>query len=394
MRKKALWLLLPFFFLPACSWFSSALPDGQYGVPPPWLESLKHSHRFRAFVHRLKKDQHRPTLEVVRDAEDSSDYPSHKVLEKMQSIQGDLLRLDGVNIVTVNNRNLLSKERLYTLRHATSESAALPGHVKGANLLLLYSPGRGFLQLLVLETNEILWSRFDPSLSVAPRKPAPPPPPPPPPSWSPATFSGGFSEGGDQVHTNTWTGLQIGGGLGLGIDAPTLSGYGITQSLSNLAAFSWEGIVNLDYEWSPGWVTGIEASLTGIGAVTDSFGIPSLSTHSYGENIYGAGLMLGYDLSAVMPYLMGGAGMVSGTADASGLSSVGARMGAGIDWAMTHHLLFYTEWDLQRAAWSIPGATGAINAGSLRTFPPGTTFSTTINSVTMGILYSFWGIGN
>jgi hypothetical protein len=180
----------------------------------------------------------------------------------------------------------------------------------------------------------------------------------------------------------------------VGVNSPALSGYGVTQSLSPLGAFSWEGIASLDYEWSSGWVTGIEASLTGIGAVTNSFGIPTLSTHSYGETIAGAGLRLGYDLSAVMPFLMGGAGMVSGTADASGLSSTGPRMGAGFDWALTHHLVFFTEWDLQWATWNLPEASGAINASSLRTFPPGTTFYSTINTVSMGLLYSFWGIGN
>lgn len=384
-------LLLAVLLLPACSWLSPAMPDGQDRTPPPWLNSLKHSRRVREFVHSLRKDKRRPTLEVVRDAEDDGDYPRQKVLVRMQRIQGDLLKFAGMNVVTVNDRKLLSKERLYTLRHASSETAVLPGHVRGANLILLYSPERGTLQLLVLETNEILWTRSDDSLAVSPRKPLPPPSPPP---WSPATFSGGFSSGTGDDHGNTWTGLQAGGGLGVGVVSPTLSGYGVTQSLSALGAFSWEGIASVDYEWGPGWVTGIEASYTGIGAVTNSFGIPSLSSHSYGENVYGAGFQLGYDLSAVMPYLMGGAGMVSGTGDASGLSATGPRMGAGVDWAMTRHLLFYTEWDLQLATWNIPGAAGAVNAGSLRTFPPGTTLSATINSVTMGILYSFWGIGN
>ncbi|MGC8501306.1 MAG: outer membrane protein [Leptospirillia bacterium] len=395
MRPKTLWLLLlPFLLLPACSWLSPETSDGQNGASPPWLNSLKHSRRFRDFVHGIRKDKRRPTLEVVRDPKDDGDYPRRKVLVKMQHIQSDLLNLDGVNVVSVNDRKLLSKERQYTLRHASSQTAVMPGHVKGANLILLYSPGRGTLQLLVLETNEILWTRSDDSLSVSPRKPVPPPAPPPPPPWTPATFSGGFSSGTEVEHTNTWTGLQLGGGLGVGVDSPTLSGYGVIQSLSALGAFSWEGIASLDYEWGPGWVTGVEASYTGIGAVTNSFGIPSLSTHSYGENVTGAGLQLGYDLSAVMPYIMGGAGMVSGTGDASGLSATGARMGAGVDWAVTRHFLLYTEWDLQFATWSLPGTTGAVNAGSLRTLPPGTTLSATINSVTMGVLYSFWGIGN
>jgi len=398
MRPKTLWLLLlAFLLLPACSWLSSATPDGQEKTPPPWLNSLKHSHRVREFIHRLKKDKHKPTLEVVRDAEDDGNYPRRKVLLKMHRIQGDLLKLEGVRLVTVNDRKLLSKERWYSLQHASSGTQAPPGHVRGANLILLYSPGRGTLQLLVLETNEILWTWRDDALSVSPGKPVPPPeppPPPPPPSWSPATFSGGFSSGGEDAHTNTWTGLQVGGGLGVGVASPTLSGYGVTQSLSALGAFSWEGIASVDYEWGPGWVTGLEASYTGIGAVTNSFGIPSLSTHTFGENIAGGGVLLGYDLSAVMPYLMGGVGLVSGTGDASGLSATGARMGAGVDWAMTRHFLFYTEWDLQMATWSTPGETGAVNAGSLHSFPPGTTLSATINSVTMGILYSFWGIGN
>ena len=395
MRPKTLWLLLlAFLLLPACSWLSSATADGPDKDSPPWLNSLRHSSRVRRFVQRLRKDQHTPTLEVVRDPQDEGDYPRRKVLHTMHRIQGDLLKLEGVSEVTVSDRNLLSKERLYTLRHASSETLSPPGHVRGANLVLLYSPGRGTLQLLVLETNEILWIRSNDSLSVSPRKSLPPPPPPPPPSWTPATFSGGFSSGSEDGHTNTWTGLQVGGGLGVGIASPSLSGYGVTQSLSALGAFAWEGIASVDYEWGPGWVTGVEASYTGVGAVTNSFGIPSLSTHTYGENIAGGGFLLGYDLSAVMPYLLGGAGMVSGTGDASGLSSTGARMGAGFDWAMTRHLLFYTEWDLQMSTWSLPATTGAVNAGSLRTFPPGTTYSAAINSVTMGILYSFWGIGN
>ncbi len=394
MRQRTLGLLLFFLLVSSCSWIPSLGSESQTEGSPAWLNSLKHSHRYRKVVSHLKREDQRPTLEVVLDPEDTGNYPTQKVTAKIERIHADILKLNGVRIVSVKNRDILSRERLYSLQHASLKTITPAGHVRGANLVLIYSPGRGTLQLLVLETNEILWTKNVKSLSISPDRLAPPPSPPPPP-WSPALFSeeGSFSLS-SPLHNNTWTGLQIGAGLGGAAISSSLSGYGVTQPLPGQGAFAWEGLASIDMEWSSGFVTGVEVSASGIGSVTQTFNIPTISTHSYGENLAGASLQLGYDLSAFMPYLLGGAGIISGTGEASGLSSSGPRMGAGVDIAITPHVLLYTEWDLQMGSWTTPGTSGAINVSALRSFPPGTTLTNTINVVTMGVLYSFWGIGN
>lgn len=127
--------------------------------------------------------EHRyPVLEFVNIEDESAEIYLYGVDQK-QIIKGaqeivvnDLIRSNKVHIVTIRSRTLTQFERYFQMKHATSDSISEPGHVRGADFVLVYRhsalPVSSFqgdpqhlvgkiffrFQLIRIKSNEIVWT--------------------------------------------------------------------------------------------------------------------------------------------------------------------------------------------------------------------------------------------
>jgi hypothetical protein len=69
-----------------------------------------------------------------------------------------LIHTRKVHVVSIGDRNILSYERYFSMRHAASNTVQQPGQVRGADFLLEVSLTS--FRLLRIKTNEIVWSEL------------------------------------------------------------------------------------------------------------------------------------------------------------------------------------------------------------------------------------------
>jgi hypothetical protein len=187
--------------------------------------------------------------------------------------------------------------------------------------------------------------------------------------------------GPDPAGSGTWTGLFLGGDVGLDLTSSGIDQEGSVYNFPTNPAFTTGFEYGFLYETPVKLVLGVD------GYGTFNFGTDhsvrinrnaSLSSN-FGTNVFGADIRVGYDFGHILPYAMIGGGVVQGTGDAATLDGAGVHAGLGVDILVARYVGVFGEWSIQQAS---------ANAGAFG-FPNGTA-NFLINNLVGGVSFYLW----
>lgn len=187
--------------------------------------------------------------------------------------------------------------------------------------------------------------------------------------------------GSDTSRPGNWTGLFVGGDLGISVTESGVTQSGITYNFPTNPAFTIGFEYGFLYELPIKLVLGVDGYGNFNFASNNSvrIGRNNIISSNFGTNAFGGDLRIGYDLGRLLPYAMIGGGIIEGTSDASNLDGSGVHAGLGVNYLVARYVGLFGEWSIQQAS---------ANAASLG-FPNGTA-GFLINNIVGGVSFYLW----